>query len=183
MTTTPTTSPATPPATAAASPPRPAPVLNPKLIVPFVNSIRSVFSTMVGVAATVQRPYFKGHPSPTYDVSSIIGFSGEIIGCVVLSFQKAAALKLVEAFSGSACTIDNPDFADAIGELANMVAGNAKKDLGYLANISVPSVVIGADHVIAGQSDIPRVVIPCQTPFGEFAVEVNIRPASQAKAK
>jgi chemotaxis protein CheX len=70
------------------------------------------------------------------------------------------------------------DFADAIGELANMVAGSAKSDLGVIANISLPSVIIGHGHTIARLSGVPCVVIPCRTAVGEFAVEVNIKTAT-----
>src|SRR5215469_6625014 len=103
--------------------------INPKLIVPFVNSVRNVFNTMVGVATTVERPVLKTGPAVSYDVSAIIGFSGQVIGSVVVSFQMAAAISLVKSFAGMDLTADSPDFADAVGELANMIAGNAKKDL------------------------------------------------------
>ena len=149
--------------------------INPRLIVPFVNSVRQVFATMVQVPTTVERPTVKGSPAPSYDVSSIIGFSGEVVGSVVLSFQLSAAAKVVESFAGVAMEPNSPDFADAIGELANMVAGAAKKDLGATASISTPSVVMGAGHVIARLSDVPCVVIPVKTPVGDFAVEVSIK--------
>jgi chemotaxis protein CheX len=149
--------------------------LNAKLIVPFVNSVRNVFKTMVGVPTTVERPTVKTGNGVSYDVSAIVGFSGQVIGSVVVSFQMAAAIALVKAFAGVDLTSDNPDFADAIGELANMIAGNAKKDLGAAASISCPSVVLGASHIIARLRGVPCLVIPCKTPVGDFAVEVNMK--------
>ena len=94
---------------------KPKPQLNVKLIVPFVNSVRNLFSTMIGIQATVQRPSVKAVPVPTYDVSAIIGFSGEILGSVVVSFPKATAVGIVKAFTGMEMTADSPDFADAVG--------------------------------------------------------------------
>lgn len=161
---------ATPPASSDAKP-----VIDPKLIVPFVNSVREVFTKMVNVATTVAGVQIKGNPAPTYDVSGIIGFSGEVTGSVVVSFQKEAAIRLVNALAGMDIEFGTPDFADAIGELANMIAGSAKKDLGAPANISVPNVIIGGGHVIARLRDVPCIVIPCKTPVGDFAVEVNIK--------
>jgi chemotaxis protein CheX len=158
-------------------------VINPKLIVPFVNSVRTVFATMVGVQTTVGRPEIKSATCPSYDVSSIIGFSGEVIGSVVVSFQQQAALKLVAAFAGQEIPFDSPDFADAVGELANMIAGNAKKDLGASASITVPNVILGSGHTIARLSDVPCLIIPCSTPVGDFAVEVNIKSVAPAAAK
>ncbi len=157
--------------------------INPKLIVPFVNSVRHVFATMIKVQTTVERPHLKDHPSVSYDVSSIIGFSGDIVGSVVVSFQRDAAAKLVTAFAGMDIDPDSADFADAVGELANMIAGAAKKDLGADSRITVPSVVMGPGHKIARLTDVPCLVVPCKTPVGDFAVEVSIKelkPAAMA---
>ncbi|MGF1635422.1 MAG: chemotaxis protein CheX [Phycisphaerae bacterium] len=149
--------------------------INPKLIVPFVNAVRNVFKTMVHVETRIERPHVKGCPAATYDVSGIIGFSGDLIGSVVVSFQTSAAIKLVESFAGIVYEADDPDFADAIGELANMVAGAAKKDLGVNSSISTPSVVLGTGHSVARLSDVPCLVVPCRTDVGDFAVEISIK--------
>lgn len=151
------------------------PVVDVKLIVPFINSVRSVFQTMVKVETTVNRPQLKADSGALYDVSSIVGFSGDVIGNVIVSLQMKAAQKLVAAFAGAVIEPTSPDFVDAVGELANMIAGGAKKHLGNAASITVPSVVIGKGHQIARLSDVPCIVIPCQTPVGDFAVEVNIK--------
>jgi chemotaxis protein CheX len=154
---------------------KPKPTIDVKLIVPFVNSVRSVFATMVKVGTEVERPRLKMQPAPSYDVSSIIGFSGQIVGSVVVSFQREAAEALASAFACTPLTLTDADFPDAIGELANMIAGGAKTQLGSLANITVPNVVIGSGHVIARLSGVPCIEIPCKTPVGNFAVEVNIK--------
>ena len=146
-----------------------------KLIMPFMNAVRDVLQTMAHVQTTVQKPYLKTDASASYQVCGIIGFSGQVTGSVVLSFSDSAAEKIVEAFAGAKFARTEPDFADAVGELANMIAGSAKQHLGGLASISVPSVVIGEKYVVASMHNIPCVVIPCTTAFGSFAVEVCIR--------
>ena len=71
---------------------------------------------------------------------------------------------------------DSPDFADAVGELINMISGNAKAEFQRKAvSISCPSVVLGADHTIAVQSGTPCVLIPCSTDCGEVVLEVALR--------
>jgi chemotaxis protein CheX len=151
------------------------PSVSAKLIVPFVNSVRNVFRTMVGVETVVERLTRKTGPAASYDISAIVGFSGQVIGSVVVSFQMAAALSLVKAFAGVDIPVESPDFPDAIGELANMIAGNDKKDLGATASITCPNVVIGPGHIIARLRGVPCYVIPCKTPVGDFAIEVNIK--------
>lgn len=38
--------------------------------------------------------------------------------------------------------------------------------------ISLPSVIIGADHEVLQSKITPRLMIPCDSEFGRFAVEV-----------
>ena len=64
---------------------------------------------------------------------------------------------------------------DAIGELANMVAGDAKKEFrGVNVSFSLPSVIIGKQHVVSTSRQAPRIVIPCETEFGPVYVEVGM---------
>jgi chemotaxis protein CheX len=156
----------------------PKPQVSSRLIMPFVNSTINVFTTMVKIKPTIATPHLKQDASTTFDVSGIIGFSGDILGSVVVSFQMETARKLVNALVGMEVDPTTPDFTDAIGELANMIAGNAKKDLGLVASIGVPTVVIGKGHIVGRLSGVPCVVIPCKTSEGDFAVEVNIKPAA-----
>ena len=146
------------------------------LIVHFVTSIKEVLRTMAGVEVTIGSPALKKTPLTSYDVSGIIGFSGEFVGSMVLSFQQATAMAIVANFAGAPVPPDSPDFADAVGELANMIAGSAKTSFGGGTNISVPSIIMGVGHTIARLHDVPCLVIPCHTPAGDFAVEVNIKP-------
>jgi len=157
-------------------PPAPRRRLDSSLIMPFVNSTMNVFTTMVNMKPEIAKPHLKADGRTTHDVSGIIGFSGEIVGSVVLTFNLETARQLVNAFVGMEVEPNGPDFIDAVGELANMVAGNAKKDLGLVANIGVPTVVIGAGHIVGRLSGVPCIVIPCITSAGSFAVEVNIKP-------
>ena len=140
-----------------------------RFINPFVASIQNVFETMVNTKVKVGRPQVKRAGLVSAEVSGIIGLSGDAQGCVVLSFSTGVACKAASAFAGKELTVTHPDFADAIGELANMVAGNAKKDFpGCQVRISLPSVVIGPGHAVSQSKNSPFLVIPCETEFGPF---------------
>ena len=106
----------------------------------------------------------------------VIGFSGEFVGSMVLSFKNATAVAIVSNFTGMPIEPGSPDFADAVGELANMIAGSAKTSFGGNTNISVPSIILGSGHTVAQLHGVPCLVIPCHTEAGDFAVEVNIKP-------
>lgn len=148
-------------------------------ITPFVKSIQNVFSTMLQLPVSVNDPQIKQGNTPSHDVSGIIGMSGDVVGTIILSFKGDAAESIVALFCGEKLASSSPDFADAVGELVNMVSGGAKamftdtKDV----SISCPSVIVGKDHGVALPSDVPCVVIPCETDCGEFVIEVAIREA------
>ncbi len=147
-----------------------------KYINPFVGAVRNVFRTMLGVEVNIGKPYLKSDNTALADISGIIGFSGDAAGSVILSFPKPVAVKTASTFSGTELQTDHPDFADAIGEIANMVAGNAKKDFeGVSISISLPSVVIGENHQVSRSNAFPRLVIPCETTLGHFYVEVAMK--------
>jgi chemotaxis protein CheX len=149
------------------------------LIAPFVSSIQHVFSTMFQLPVSVGTPSLKQDGATSHDVSGIIGMSGEFKGTVVLSMPSEAAVSVVALFTGETYSTDSADFADAVGEIINMVCGNAKAAFQRKnVSISCPSVVVGKNHRVASQSDIPCVIIPCTTDCGEMNLEVAIRPAA-----
>jgi chemotaxis protein CheX len=150
-------------------------------ITPFVASIQNVFSTMLQLPVNIGTPTIKSDNGATHDVSGIIGMSGDVTGSIVLSFPMDAAEAIVALFCGESLTSQSPDFADAIGELVNMVSGGAKAGFtGKKVSISCPSVVIGKDHAVARPKDVPCVVIPCETDCGMVAIEVAIRETTGA---
>ncbi len=145
-------------------------------IMPFVRSVQNVFETMLQLPVTVSPPELKRNGLPAYDVSGIIGMSGDVEGAVVLSFPTAAAERMVKLFTGMDLPATHEDFADAIGELVNMISGGAKAQFtGKNVSISCPTVVVGQDHVVFGSKDVVCIVLPCSSDAGQFAVEVCIR--------
>lgn len=155
--------------------------MDPHYIKCFVQSIQNVFSTMLQLPVTVKEPSVKGQGSPSHDISGIIGLSGEVVGTVVLAFPTDTAERVVSLFCGQQLVSGTPDFADAIGELVNMVSGGAKalfKD--RRCSISCPSVVMGGNHVVTVPSDTVTVLIPCVTDCGSMTLEVSMRRTETA---
>jgi chemotaxis protein CheX len=147
-----------------------------KWINAFCTTTVSVFRTMFSVEATPGTPHLKTEPFPTSDISGIIGFSGEATGSIALSFPSATALKAVSALLGTPVTEVGTEVADAIGELANIVAGNVKKEIPQVQlSISLPQVVIGMKHVLSCQSSLATIVVPFTTPLGDFAIEICLK--------
>lgn len=145
-------------------------------IMPFVTAVKNVFETMLGVQAEAQAPHLREPVDPCHDVSGIIGMSGDMSGLIVLSFPTETASRLVALFTGVEVPVEDEDFADAVGELVNMVAGGAKAKFEHRqVNISCPSVVIGAQHRVFSQKSRPIIEIPAECECGSFSVMVSIK--------
>lgn len=158
--------------------------MDPVCIKAFVTSIKNVFQTMLKVDVKVGDPQVKTTQTASYDISGIIGMSGDAAGVVVISFPTATAEQCVACLTGMPMKATDPDFADAIGELVNMVSGGAKALFGGTdAQISCPSVVSGPNHVVRTPRDTPCIAIPCSTKCGELMIEVAIRFAKGAPSE
>jgi chemotaxis protein CheX len=148
------------------------------IIIPFIKTTKNLFETMFQMPVNIGDPRVKESTGPSFDVSAIIGMSGDMEGAVVLSFPRVVSL-----FTGSEVGDSAEDLCDAVGELVNMIAGGAKAQFqGRAVSISCPSVVIGKDHVVSGRKDVVCLVIPCSCDCGEFNVEVAVRPSTKPAA-
>jgi chemotaxis protein CheX len=145
---------------------------------PFITATLTTFSTVLQINLTAGKPQIKMDNFPSYDISGIIGISGDASGLIALSYPKLVALKAVSKMIGSEIKIIGPDVTDAIGELTNIIAGSAKKDLKNLnVSISLPNVIVGKDHVLASPRDVQSIVVPFTSEIGNIALEVSLRTA------
>lgn len=149
-------------------------------IIPFIKSVQNVFETMLQLPVQIGKPTLRKENEPSFDISGIIGMSGDVEGTVVLSFPTATGERVVSLFTGSEMNHTHEDFPDAIGELVNMVSGGAKAQFqGKKVSISCPSVVIGSSHQVYGRKDVVAICIPCSSDCGDFNVEVSIKQGVQ----
>jgi len=150
--------------------------MNVAYINPFISSTIATFDTMLKLKTAPGKPVAKTQPFPTYDVSGIIGLSGDAQGCIAISFPKIVALKVVSAILGAEVKVVGEELVDGIGELANIIAGNAKQHFdGLNLLISLPNVVIGRNHMLGALKGIPTIVVPFVSSVGMFSIEVAIK--------
>ena len=146
-----------------------------RYINPFLTAIQNIFETMIDVPFKVGKPSIKKNPVTEYELSGIIGLSGSVTGCVVVSLSKEVALELASELLGEELTAVNEDCTDAIGEITNMITGNAKTDFPVAGcSISVPSIIKG-HHSVAFPSGIPVITIPCNAGSGKMAVDIGLK--------
>lgn len=89
-------------------------------------------------------------PARSQEVAVVIGLIGRRNGTVTLNLSQRSVLLLANRFVEGAHEEVNEQVLDAVGEITNIVAGRIKGELSDpaygVANISCPSIIIGADY-------------------------------------
>ena len=147
-----------------------------KYINPFLKASTKLFQEYLGLQLKSGKPFVRSDPQGLEEVSGIIGLAGETVGAVVLSFSRETAIKIVSTFEGRTYTALGSEVIDGVGELINIIAGNAKEGLGdFRIEISLPGVITGKTYEIHWPEGIPVVTIPFDSDVGAFTVNVSLR--------
>jgi chemotaxis protein CheX len=130
---------------------------------PFISATHDVFRTMLKCELSRGPLALKNGHTPEFEVSGLIGLTGTCQGMVVVSLGRETALRATEILRGEKYESLNAQVVDAVGELANMIAGAAKSRLGENRfAMGLPSVICGKHHTI----NFPTSSKPIQLPFG-----------------
>lgn len=140
-----------------------------------IESTESVFATMCGL--NLDRGVMSNYDgfSPRHDISGIISLNGAIRATVVVSFDQNLVFSAAERFLGERPESINSDVVDLVGELANMIGGNAKERLSMPEVVlGLPTVVAGAGHFIAYNSHMAITMVPFNSQNGSMSVELGL---------
>lgn len=145
---------------------------------PFIAGVREVFDAMVRLPLGVGKPRLRESDERThklYPISVVIGLSGAASGVVVMNLAEQVALALATALAGAPAKSLNADCMDALMEIANMIAGAAKKRMpDGQVNITVPTLLETSEVVYP--TGMPMIALPFDAPMGRFMIEVAMRP-------
>ena len=145
------------------------------LINPFINATINVLETMAFVTVIPGKPYGKQDNTAVGDVTGVLGLTGVANGTIAVTFEEKCILTVVSNMFGEQMDTLNDDIADAVGELTNMISGQARReldDVGRVFKAAIPSVITGKNHTIRHYTDGPKIAIPFKTDGGNFTIEV-----------
>jgi chemotaxis protein CheX len=134
-----------------------------KYINPFITAASTVFKTMLNLETSMEKPFLKNDKTSSGDVTGVIGLAGDKSGSVCVSFREKGALLVYKTLMGDECTEISPDVVDAIGELTNIIAGQARKELehtGVNLKASIPTIVVGRGSELHMLSESPMISLP-----------------------
>lgn len=112
----------------------------------FIDTVVSYFSQVTNKQVKVGSPYLINSGSEKLsDYTGVIAISGQYNGCCYFTAPRLLIKYLILAL-GEKDTSETM-LIDAVGEVANTLSGNARKDLGQGFIISVPKVFKGAPNL------------------------------------
>jgi len=152
-----------------------------KLINPFLSATLNVLETMAFVKAEAGKPYLKKDNIAKGDVSGVVGLTGGANGTVSVTFDEACILNIVSSMFGEEMKELNRDISDAVGEITNMISGQARQQIektGKTIHGAIPTVITGKNHNLISMTKGPKIAIPFKTDAGSFIVEVCLEVKS-----
>lgn len=146
-----------------------------RTIQPFIESTKSFFAMMLNADAELVLDN-QCSEKVLYDISGIISFSGAVQGTAVISLDKEVAFAITETLLGARPDSVNEEVRDMVGELANMIGGNAKERLSNSEiTLGLPTVVTGKGHEVSFDPGAQVRSIIFATPWGQLSIEVGMR--------
>jgi chemotaxis protein CheX len=145
-------------------------------IEPFIDAAVGMFRDLLGMDSEHSSPYYlEENDEGDWDISGIIGIGGDTRGAIAISFTAEVAAELTGRLVGRSVAADDPDVADAVGEMTSIVAGNAKKGLEqFRLTLTSPSIQRGADHPLALPTEASVVGVPFRLPAGKIRLSVGL---------
>ncbi len=136
---------------------------------------KEVFSTMLMVELESEDVVYQKKVEINSNITSMIGLGGGLKGLLAVHCPSSVATKITSAFLGMDVEEIDDDVKDAIGEIANMVAGNLK--VSYAAvdvniELAIPTSIVGDSFYVSGIADATRVVVPFSMNNETFWVEL-----------
>ena len=152
--------------------------INAKIVNPFIEAGINVIKQIAGINVRRAHLSYKSKPEPSHEVSIIIGIYGFLIGQVVYSMKKDLAERLVGKMLGNKSPREKKIFfADALGELANMITGNAATILSnwkdHELKITTPAIATG-DNLSINLVPGPALILGLYTDYGPIEISVAL---------
>jgi chemotaxis protein CheX len=127
---------------------------------------------MLKMPVKFENPIVKKTHHPTYDISSIIGITGLLSGCIILSYPEKIAKIVASEMLEEHLDEINDDLIDAICEIANMIAGVVDTDLELeYMQYSLPTVSIAKNKILYPSNSF-IISMQCIIDSGVFEVDI-----------
>lgn len=146
------------------------------IINPFLTATLNLFRNMFSIEAQAGTPYLLGAElKHRWEISGLLGLTGDYQGLVGFRLPRMLGDRMLEKSGIVTHSEDERQETvyGMIGEMTNIIAGNATSAVsGVSIEISPPVVIMGENHSIAWPKTMPVIGIPFTSSSGPFEVDV-----------
>ena len=147
------------------------------LSVKMIESAKEIFSTMVMMEIAVAGERLTETVVLVDSISGVVGLAGKYKGVLAIHLPNSVAMAITGSFLGMEVEEINEDAEDAVGELANMLAGDIKtvlSDKGRDIDLSIPTIISGHEYDFQPTKEAESFIIPFSCNCGEFMIELQL---------
>ncbi|NMA82289.1 MAG: chemotaxis protein CheX [Epulopiscium sp.] len=111
------------------------------------------------------------------DANVVLGVTGDLKGSILFGFSKDMALEMVKIISGIEMDKIDGFVSSALGEIANIIGGNALTELtahNYICDIVPPQIFVG-DYQSFSMATGKGLLLPLATSIGEFEIYIFLK--------
>lgn len=141
-----------------------------------IDGTEEVFSTMLMIELGTGTPIEGPGGEVESNITSMLGLGKDIKGMLAIHCPESVAKDITGTFLGMEVTELDEDVKDAIGEIANMVAGNIKiffQEHDKSIELAIPTTIVGKSFRTGGMSGAIRVAVPFTMNGTTFLVELK----------
>lgn len=155
-----------------------------KYVKPFIDATVKVLETMAFTKPTVGETCLWDPQQAVSDVVGVIGLSSDdetIRGSMCIGFVEASIVQIVSNMFGEEFDTMNDEVKEAVGEIANMISGQARQALSAMdvkLQGSLPTIIAGKDMEIETPEKKPLVMVKFAVEKGPFELGVCIEGLS-----
>jgi CheY-specific phosphatase CheX len=146
-----------------------------QLVEPFITATRAALGEMAATEVAVRAVCQTALPHTLGDIAAVLGLLSGTAGFLVLGFPRRTAAALAgRILAGVKDEVDENLIRDCVGEMGNVIAGQAKAILAetpYRFAFSLPEVVVGPKELLPRPGPDCLVVVFGSDP-GEFTLQL-----------
>ncbi len=152
--------------------------INAEYVNPFLEAASAVFKSILNVDLRRGKLVIKESPVPAMDIAIIIGITGGVTGEVVYSMEFNTIKKIADILApGLSEEQIKHEYKDIVGELANMITGNAMNlfaSTGKQIDITTPTVIEGKSFTITMIKQT-TLGINLYSPMGQLELNIALK--------
>ena len=149
---------------------------------PFISNAISVFEQMANITFERTNLTLKEDPTPSNDISIIVGITGFVQGQVVYSLKEHTSLRISQAIAPKSVKTITQDFMESsIAELANIITGKTTIHLSgtnRILHITPPTIVIGKNFSISFVK-LKTISVNLSSRFGTVEINVALKESTE----